>query len=118
MAAILAANVTVVVTERILQGTKRLTYGTLAFGDGALTYSTAGILLPTFASFGFWRQMDILNIFGVNARTSDYLPSWVKTTNALQLWVETTVATDQQLIEASGTAAPAARTYNWDAWGW
>ena|ERR1700741_3175697 len=118
MAAILAANVTVVVTERLVQGTKRLCFGTLAFGDGALTYSTAGILLPAIGFFGFYRQMDMLNIFGLNARTSDYLPSWVKATNALQLWVETTVATDQQLIEASAAAAPAARTYNWEAWGW
>lgn len=118
MAAILAANVTVVVTERNLIGRKHYCFGTLAFGNGTLTYSTAGILLPTFASFGFFRQIDVLNIFGVNALTSDYLPSWVKATNALQLWVETTVATDQQLIEASAAAAPAARTYNWEAWGW
>lgn len=118
MVAILAADVVVVVTERRVLGTKHVNTGTLALGNGTLTYSTAGILLPTYKSFGFFRQMDSLDILGVNALTSEYLPTWVKATNALQFWVETTVATDQPLIEASAAAAPAARIYTWQAWGW
>jgi hypothetical protein len=120
MAAILAANVTIVISEVRLMGRKRRVQGTLAFGDGALTYSTAGIPMPAISSFGFYREMNELKIFGVNARTTEYLPSWVKATNTLQLWVshDTAGVTTLPMDEAPAAAAPAARTYDFEAWGW
>ncbi len=120
MAAILAANVTIAALEVRLVGRKRRVTGTLAFGDGALTYSTAGIPLPAISSFGFYRQMDTLKIIGVNALTSDFLPSWVSSTNKLQLWVshDTAGVTTLPNDEAPAAAAPAARVYQFEAWGW
>lgn len=120
MAAIAAANITIAITDRRVIGTKRRVVGTMTFGDGALTYSTAGIPLPAASSFGMYRQLDTLKITGVNALTTDYLPSWVTASNKLQLWVshDTAGVTTLPMDEAPASAAPAARTYTFEAWGW
>jgi len=118
MAALVAADITVVVSERWISGGKRYVRGTLAFGDGTKTYSTAGIPLPTFASFGFVRNMDTLKIYGINERTTDYHVQYGPALNTLLLYEEEVVAAGGPLLEADGAEAPPARTYSFEATGW
>jgi hypothetical protein len=118
MAAIAAANVTVVVTERWIAGKKKWARGTLAFGDGSLTYSTAGIPLPTYVSFGFVRNLDTLDFYGINERTTDYHLRYGPANHTLLLYEEEAAAAGGPLLEADTSEAPAARTYHWIASGW
>jgi hypothetical protein len=117
MAALVAANVTVVVTKRWWEGLALHAIGTIAFGDGALTYPTAGVPLPAKEKFGFSRSIDSLAITGQNARTVSYLPAWVKATNALQLFEEEASAAGGPLLEADTSEAPAAVTFDFHAVG-
>ena len=120
MANLASTDVTVTITDVRLAGRKRRVTGTIAFGDGALLYPVGGVPLPGVASFGFYRQMDTFIIIGnpggANALT--FAPTWDSTNNKLQLFAETTVATNQPLIEGTNALAPAAATYQFEAWGW
>lgn len=120
MPALAAANVTVVITDRTISGSppKRHVHGTLAFGDGALTYPTAGVPLPAISAFGFERNMDKLEIFGINERTTDYLVRYGPANRTLLLYEEEAAAAGGPLLEADTAEAPAARTYSFYATGW
>jgi hypothetical protein len=120
MAALTAASFTVTIKEVKLMGRKRYVRGTLAFGNGTDTYPTGGIPLPSFTSFGFYRQMDSLDLGGVNGLTTDFRPTPTADVSKLQLWVchDTAGVTALPMDEAPNTAAPAARTYSFEAWGW
>jgi hypothetical protein len=118
MAAIAAADVTVTVTEKWRAGKKYWSRGTLAFGNGSATYSTAGIPLPAIGTFGFSTVMDTLQIFGLNARTTDYAVRWNKADHKLQLFEEEAVAAGGPLPECDVAEAPAARTYDFLASGY
>ena len=63
MAALASSDVTVTVNDRDIVGKKRRCRVTVAFGDGALTYPSGGVPLPTFASFGMTRNIDFLTCF-------------------------------------------------------
>lgn len=63
MADLAAANVTITVEERTIQGRKKRNRVKIAFGDGALTYPTNGVPMPAYGSFGMLRNLDYLNIF-------------------------------------------------------
>ena len=117
MAAIAASDVTVVVTERWWAGPKLHSRGTIAFGNGTLTYPTAGIPLPAKEKFGFSRAIESLQLTGQNARTVDYVTKWVKSTHALQLFEEEGTAAGGPLLEADTSEAPAAATYDFVAFG-
>ena len=106
MPAIAAANVTVSVNRRdiVRQGRRKSVRGTLTFGDGALTYSTAGIPLPAVSAFGFVRVMESLNIFGVNERTTDYQVRFGPANKTLLLYEEeAAAATGRAEEEAAAT---------------
>ena len=118
MAVFAAANVTVVVTETQIVGRKRHVWGTLTFGDGALTYEAAGIPLPAISACGLTRQLDMLTLTGINARTTDYLTRYNKAAHKLQLFEEEAAAAGGPLLEADVAEAPAARTYDFYAIGW
>lgn len=119
MANLAAANVTVVISEVKLMGRKRYVRGTIAFGDGALLYPVGGVPLPVIGKFGFYRQMDSFKLIGYpGGGTVQFAPWWDSTNNKLQLYAETTVATDQPLIEVTNALAPVAETYQFEAWGW
>lgn len=118
MAAFVSTDVTVTVVERKNLGPKRYVSGTIAFGNGALTYPTAGIPLPVIGNFGFVRNMDDLNISGVNGLTTDYLVRYNKSAHKLQLFEEEATAAGGPLLECDTSEAPAARTYNFVAFGW
>ena len=119
MVALAASDVTVTVSERKRGGSGvKIHFGTMAFGDGALTYPTAGVPLPAFGNFGFVREIKDIQITGVNGLTTDYKTMYDKTNNKLLLYEEEAVAAGGPLPEADAAEAPAARTYSFVAWGW
>jgi hypothetical protein len=121
MAALAAADVTLTLNKRtILHGPipQRFVKGTLAFGDGALTYPTAGVPLPAIAQFGFVRNLDSLDVFGVNERTTDYQVRYGPANHTLLLYEEEAAAAGGPLLECDTSEAPAARTYSFVATGW
>lgn len=118
MAALAASDITVTVTSRTHEGKRRVTRGTMAFGDGALTYSTGGIPAPDKSNYGFIRQLDQIVFWGLDGLTSDYMLRYDKTNDKIQLFEEEGVAAGGPLLEADTSEAPAARTYNFEAIGW
>ena len=121
MAAIAASDFTTVITERLVTcGSKlsRTVRGTIAFGDGALTYSTAGVPLPSRATLGFTRNIDTMHFFGVNERTTDYMLRYGPANHTLLMYEEEGAAAGGPLLECDTSEAPAARTYNFVATGW
>ena len=118
MPALAASDVTVTVTEQWIEGIKRHTRGTLAFGDGALTYSTGGVPLPSFTAFGMTRSLDTLNVFGVNERTTDYHVQFGPANRTLLMYEEEAAAAGGPLLECDTAEAPAVRTYGFHAIGW
>lgn len=66
MTALASSDVTVTVNERQIVGKKRRARVTVAFGDGALTYPSGGVPLPTFASYGMTRNIDFITFFDEN----------------------------------------------------
>jgi hypothetical protein len=117
MAAFAASDVTVTITDRWIAGGKVNVVGTIAFGDGALTYPTAGIPLPAIAKFGMPRRLQVLNVYGVNERTSDYMVRYGPANHTLLLYEEEASAAGGPLLEADTSEAPAARTYSYHAIG-
>ena len=117
MAAFIASDVTVAVVDRKVIGTKHMVVGTMAFGGGP-TYPTGGIPLPAIASFGMIRNIDDLNISGLNGLTTDYMTRYDKTNHKLSLFEEEAAAAGGPLLECDTGEAPPARTYNFVAWGW
>jgi hypothetical protein len=120
MAAFAATDVIVAVTRQNKIGKMRKSYGTLTFGDGSLTYPTAGVPLPAIGQFGFVSYMDSLEVFGNNARTSDFVYRYNKSANKLLMYCshDTAGATALPLDEVANTYAPAARTLDFEAEGW
>lgn len=117
MTALVATDVTVAITKRERWGKKHVVYGTLAFGDGALTYPTGGVPLPTIDKFGMQRNLDSLEIFAVNERTSDWVVKYGPASHTLLMYEESHEGVTA-LPEANTGEAPAARTYSWIATGW
>lgn len=118
MAAFTAANLTVVVSLRGRTAKRKIHRGTLTFGDGALTYPTAGIPLPTKDKFGFSRVIEDLVIVGNNALTTDYMYRYNKAAHKLLMYEEEAAAAGGPLLECDVAEAPPARTLNYIAYGW
>lgn len=119
MPALTAADVTVTVDRRDIarQGRMRESYGTLTFGDGALTYPTGGIPLPEIGKFGFKRRLQALQVLGVNERTTDYQVRYGPASRTLLLYEEEAAAAGGPLLECDVSEAPLARTYSFVARG-
>lgn len=117
MAAFVAGDVTVTITERWIAGGRYHSIGTITFGDAALTYPTAGIPLPAVGKFGMPTAILMLNVFGVNERTTDYQVRWGPANNTLLLYEEEGTAAGGPLLEADTAEAPPARTYSYYAIG-
>jgi hypothetical protein len=62
--------------------------------------------------------MDMLNIFGNNARTTDYVYRWNKSAQKLLLYEEEAAAAGGPLLECDVAEAPPARTLDFSAIGW
>ena len=117
MTALASTDVTVAVTERWWEGLKLHSRGTITFGDGALTYVTTGVPLPAIAKFSMRRALDVLDVFGVNGLTTDYMPPYNATAHALLMYEEEAPAAGGPLLEADTSEAPAARVYGFHAIG-
>lgn len=118
MPALAASDVTVVISRRRRDRNRKITEGTIAFGDGSKTYPTAGVPLPAIAKFGFSRVMETFDVFGVNERTTEYLTRFGPANKTLLMYEEEAAAAGGPLLECDTSEAPAARTYSYRASGW
>src|SRR3990167_6350202 len=66
MTAIVAADVTVTIERRAIEGKTRRNRVKIVFGDSALTYPAGGVPMPAFASWGMKRNLDYLTVFDEN----------------------------------------------------
>lgn len=62
MSEILITDVTVAVTERRIEGRKKVNRGTITFGDSFLAMPVGGIPLPRLSAFGFISEMQTLTL--------------------------------------------------------
>jgi len=108
MPAIAASDVTVTINRKEdLNGMKR-NYCTIAFGDGALTYPTAGIPLAK-GVLGMSRHTEHINFMESN--TLDYHMEYDVSAETIVLSQgDYSITTDGPLIELTTSAAPAAQT--------
>ena len=58
MTALAVSDWTVVINKTLIKAGQRETHCTLTYGDGSLTYPTAGIPMPTAATLGMHRFID------------------------------------------------------------
>lgn len=63
MADLAAADVTITIEQRNIEGMKKRNRVKITFGDGALTYPTGGVPLPAAGKFGMYRNLDYLILF-------------------------------------------------------
>jgi len=117
MAALDSADVTIVVQDRWIADAKRHVRGTLAIA-GVDTYPTGGIPLPVNSAFGFYRQMDVLQVTGSGGNTTEYVYGYDRVNRKLQLFEEEAAAAGGPLLEADTSEVPGARTVNFYAIGW
>src|SRR3990167_155932 len=66
MTAIVAADVTLTIERRAIEGKPRRNRVKIVFGDSALTYPSGGVPMPGFASWGMKRNLDYLTVFDEN----------------------------------------------------
>ncbi len=122
MAALTAASFTTTINKTLIKGGQRETQVTLAYGDGADTYPTAGIPLPTAATLGMQRNIDNLFIMDTAldaATTTEYLYGYDKTNHLLKMYIdEDPAGADAAFVEASTSLAPAASTLEIVVQGW
>lgn len=127
MAALDAADVTVVVEQRWISGVKRHSVGTLTIA-GTDTYPTGGIPLGTTLQagakkFGMDRQLDVLEVVGSGdadtaANTTEYVYGYNQGAGTLVLYEEEATAAGGPLLEADTSEVPGARTVRFYAIGW
>lgn len=118
MAAFASSDVTVTITTRGIVGRKKQIMGTIAFGNGALTYASGGVPLPAISAFGMSRNIDELNVWGITSIANDYLVRYNKADHKLLMYEEESTAAGGPPPECDASEAPAARTYNFTAYGW
>ena len=118
MTALASTDVTVTIASIKVSGRKKVVDGTITFGDGALTYPTAGVPLPAISAFGFKRNMDSIVFYGVNELTTDYAVKYNPTSHCIIMYEEEGTAAGGPLLECDTSEAPAARVYSFRAEGW
>ena len=62
MSEILITDVTVAVTERRIEGRKKINRGTITFGNGILAIAPGGVPLPLLSAFGFISELATLEL--------------------------------------------------------
>lgn len=63
MVDLVAADITVTVEDRNIEGKKKRNRVKITFGDGAKTYPAGGVPIPVFGIFGMVRNLDYLTLF-------------------------------------------------------
>lgn len=118
MTVLAEANVTVTITRKddLGNGTKAV-YGTIAFGDGALTYTvTTGIPLSK-GKFGFARAILSCQFFDTAA--CGYVPEYDRSQECVRMsYGDYSASSDGAHVECPSTVAPAAQTWEFAAVGY
>ena len=83
MATIAASDVTVTVNSNTINGNRRTTQVTVAFGDGVLTYPAGGIPLPAIGDFGMINHVDDIRL---SDSSKGYLLQYDKTNHKLRVY--------------------------------
>jgi len=118
MANLASTDVTVTpVGKAWIAGGKKYQQVSIAYGNATLLYPVGGIPLPDFTHFGLRRNLDQL-IFTDKEVAGGFSPDWDKSAGTLKLFAETTVGTNQPLIEGTNALAPAATVIGALAVGW
>lgn len=117
MAPLTAASVTVTVEKRVIESQRKRNRVKLVFGDGALTYPTGGIPMPAKGAFGLVRELESLSFYD-QAHANGFVYKYDRDNNKMLIYAETTVATNQPLLEATVALAPASTTLVVEAIGW
>lgn len=122
MADLAASDVAVTINRQtILRGSPgglRIVRAKLVFGDGALTYNTGGVPMPTFPSFGMMKRIDDILIVQNSLATIKYIWTYDVTNHKL-VGVEEVAATEATaLAEIADAVAIAAQTLYVIAFGW
>lgn len=66
MTDLVAADVTITVEKRLIEGKRKRNRCKIEFGDGALTYPSGGVPLPAFASWGMKRDLEYIILTDAN----------------------------------------------------
>ena len=85
MADLAIGDVTVVVQDRVREDRKHRVLAKITFGDGALTYPSGGVPVPTYEKFGMYRTLDYLIISDGND-ASGYTWKYDKENKKLRAW--------------------------------
>jgi len=120
MGALVASDITITILQQWISRGKRFVVGTLQIA-ATNTYTDNGITLPVIAKFGMWRQLDVLDIFGVDptrGTVADYHDRYDKTNHKLFLFEEEAAAAGGPLLECDTAEAPGLRIYDFLAVGW
>ena len=119
MADLASTDVTITVEERTIVDKKRRNRVKIAFGDGALTYPSGGVPLPTYPSFGMVRNLDYL-IITDGGSADGLLWKYDQANTKLRAYEgDYAQAGDADLAELDAASdAPAAQTLYAEAVGW
>lgn len=117
MTALASTDVTVTLELRRIEGKRKRNRVKIQFGNATLTYPTGGVPMPSAGAFGMYRNLEGL-LFIDEASGNGFVYKYDRTNNKLFIYAETTVATNQPLLEATTALAPAATTIVAEAIGW
>lgn len=117
MAALDANDWTVTISERWISDRKLYSRGTMALA-GTDTYPTGGVPLPSAATLGFVRSLDVLMLTGHASATTSYLVIVDYANNKAQFYEEEAVAAGGPLLECDTAEVPGPRTFDFLAIGW
>jgi hypothetical protein len=112
MTDIASTDVTVTITKRQRIGDEIRVTGTIAMGDGSLTYPTGGVAMPAVSNFRL-KKINRMNLTG--GHDSGYLYRYDYTNNKITMWF--TGAGTSAVFATLGNAAFAAVTLYFEAWG-
>lgn len=118
MVALAASDVTVTVEERTIEGKKRRNRCKIVFGDGALTYPTGGVPLPTYENWGMTRNLDYIILVDPNDDIGYHWKYDLDNHKLQGYYYDYDAGADGAAIELTTGVAPAAGTFYAEAVGW
>lgn len=112
MTAFASTDVTVTISKRDVVGREKRITGTIAYGDGSLTYATGGVPMPAVSYF----RLKSINRMHFSGPGNGYVYEYDYTNNKILMYYGNYDASDGVLIEPN-TVATAAVTLYFEAWG-
>lgn len=118
MAAIAASDVSVTLNRETRQTKLKRTQATLAFGDGALTYPSGGVPMPSIGTFGMVERVDGMVFLEPNA-ANGFVYKYDQSANKIRIYQgDNNNASDAALIELVTATTPAATSLIVEIVGW